>query len=705
MASTPRANIAGDAARGLHCAICGQEALRVVHVERLPDYVECANCKSAFIMEEGGERVLYGQIAEGYPQTSQFALKQWVWMEAVETRAQEERPAGREEAIEPQETGLEEDLQPDASAAAPEAGPPQEDEWSILDDAEQLEDPESLGIPEAGPEFEGQGLRDLARSTADENQTSGLMDEEDLFEGLVEESYDIVDETDIQEPVEASTVAEEMDDSEEAVELSGFDWLGGLADEDTALEDPDLPLTTPVSSLEDPAEEIETEEAGLSAEDLDDLFKPEAEQAADIEQTWEAFEAEDDLFETPEWSSQEPSLPEEEVEHDEFDAAWLDDIELDEQEPQPESPITGLEQTSGAAGEPADEWGEWRSLEPELTGERMEEGKTPEDWLADRMASDGEEAEAEFSEANIADEGFSLDDDIDDDFLSSLRDSAAIPLESQPLEDPFLEGAEDEVEEPAVPSWALEDDQEDAVAMAARMHALASAEQDQAPQPALEELPEVEQEPISKDEINFRETDPPPGQRHRVVIGGARVVFPSGECVHCGRTPIKGKLAIAGTLPAGQGMADRKPTRFEVPLCGECRDRATSLSEDAKSARTQSILFSLIIGLALVVGALAFGLVDPGEMQLADFFLLGILFTIGFAGSTILLLNRINNYPPPLDAAYVRTTLLIPSETQGLETAFEWRNAEYAERFYEVNQSNALGPVTQVKDRLVLERS
>ncbi|MGD8865684.1 MAG: hypothetical protein PVI81_08830, partial [Anaerolineales bacterium] len=134
-------------------------------------------------------------------------------------------------------------------------------------------------------------------------------------------------------------------------------------------------------------------------------------------------------------------------------------------------------------------------------------------------------------------------------------------------------------------------------------------------------------------------------------------------------------------------------------------DRATSLSEDAKSARLQSLLFALIIGMAFVVGALAFRLVSPANMRLADWFILLILFIIGFAGSAILLLSRINNYPPPMDAAYVRTTLLIPSETQGLETAFEWRNEEYAQRFYEANQSNVLGNITRVKDRLNLGES
>jgi hypothetical protein len=80
--------------------------------------------------------------------------------------------------------------------------------------------------------------------------------------------------------------------------------------------------------------------------------------------------------------------------------------------------------------------------------------------------------------------------------------------------------------------------------------------------------------------------------------------------------------------------------------------------------------------------------------------ILAILFIVGYAGPVTFLLNRAGNYPPPPDAVYVRTTLLVPSETQGLETAFEWRNQEYAQRFFDANQSNAIGRLTSVKDRL-----
>ncbi|MEA1978732.1 MAG: hypothetical protein U9N80_12635, partial [Chloroflexota bacterium] len=91
MASTPKSTLDDGLIDGLLCAICGADALHVVHMENLPDYVGCENCKSAFLSEDGGERVFYGQISEGYPLTERFALKQWVWLEAVDNRAREER--------------------------------------------------------------------------------------------------------------------------------------------------------------------------------------------------------------------------------------------------------------------------------------------------------------------------------------------------------------------------------------------------------------------------------------------------------------------------------------------------------------------------------------------------------------------------------------------------------------------------------------
>jgi hypothetical protein len=63
------------------------------------------------------------------------------------------------------------------------------------------------------------------------------------------------------------------------------------------------------------------------------------------------------------------------------------------------------------------------------------------------------------------------------------------------------------------------------------------------------------------------------------------------------------------------------------------------------------------------------------------------------------LLNRIGLFPISEDAAYVRSTLLVPSEVQGLETAFEWRNKTYAERFHQANHEITVGQIIKVKDR------
>ncbi len=60
---------------------------------------------------------------------------------------------------------------------------------------------------------------------------------------------------------------------------------------------------------------------------------------------------------------------------------------------------------------------------------------------------------------------------------------------------------------------------------------------------------------------------------------------------------------------------------------------------------------------------------------------------------------RTGRFPPTDDARYVRTTLLIPDASQGLENAFEWRNQRYAEEFYQANHQRALAGVVAIKDR------
>lgn len=658
MASTPKATLPDDVIQGLLCAICGEDALHVVHMDRLPDYVECGACISAFIMEDGGDRVMYGQIAAEFPQTSEFALRQWAWIEAVDARSREERPV-RDKDLDQAPTPSEDTEIQSYASEEPEPlevieEPSGIDEWKEVDDRDADDSLAALDFDEPTPlpvEKPVQGPDDVPGWEAVEPD---LPDRDSPIAQGEQESFVSSEESEALDQLGAVAEADEQSALDETSEVPGFDWLGGLADEDTPIEGPDLVAAPDAISIEEPPVDAEDQESGLSSEDLDDLFRSEVEPE----------------IETPAFSTEfEPQVPsaidsEGKLDWDEQEPDLLDDISAEDDSTPPEAWLQEDEEVSG----------------PAVTG-----------------------FEASDEDRSAADKDFS------DDFLSSLRDSAAIPLESQPLEDPSIAEPDQDEVQPAAPSWAVEEqvDEAEMGAMAARMQAVTAAEPEQDIEPAgapEEELPDeqADQVELPEDVIHFRETDPPPDYRHRVVISGDRVIFPGGECVHCGRTPVKGQLAIAGTLPEGQGMGDRKPSRFQVPLCVECRNRATRKSDEARSARTQSLLLAGIIGMAIIVGALAFNLVDSGEMRIADWLILIILFVVGASGSAIVLLNRVGDYPPPMDAAYVRTTLLIPSETQGLETAFEWRNADYAQRFFEANEANTLGNVTRVKDRLIL---
>ncbi|MGH2605219.1 MAG: hypothetical protein ACRDG5_01385, partial [Anaerolineales bacterium] len=92
MPGTPRTALEDTYTDNLNCAICGYATLSVSHMPNLPDYVACSNCGAAFVVEEGGDRVLYGKIPAGYPSTQKFALRQWAWIEAVARKAAPERP-------------------------------------------------------------------------------------------------------------------------------------------------------------------------------------------------------------------------------------------------------------------------------------------------------------------------------------------------------------------------------------------------------------------------------------------------------------------------------------------------------------------------------------------------------------------------------------------------------------------------------------
>ena len=217
------------------------------------------------------------------------------------------------------------------------------------------------------------------------------------------------------------------------------------------------------------------------------------------------------------------------------------------------------------------------------------------------------------------------------------------------------------------------------------------------PTPAIETIVE-EEEVLEEPRFAIRENDPPPGQRFRVVIKGTKVKFPDDVCAHCSGTPVRGRLALMASLPKGQGVGQRQSSTFNLPLCAKCHKRASQRSDEEKGARLQAHLVSALIALVLLVVALALG-INPLEEGLMGVMILIILAAVGYTAPVMLLLSRIGAYPASPDAAYVRSTLIVPGEVQSLETAFEWRNQAYAERFHQSNEEYSLGKVVKVKDR------
>ena len=75
----------------LTCAVCAAPSLRVNHLPDYVDYVSCDACGSAFVIEEEGERVVYGEISEQYSDTAKVVLKNWVTLGVVSRLASAER--------------------------------------------------------------------------------------------------------------------------------------------------------------------------------------------------------------------------------------------------------------------------------------------------------------------------------------------------------------------------------------------------------------------------------------------------------------------------------------------------------------------------------------------------------------------------------------------------------------------------------------
>lgn len=392
MPGTPRKTLIDGFTDSLTCAICGRANLTLVHHAQLPDYVTCSTCGSAFVVEEGGDRVMYGKIPESYPGVRRFALRQWAWPEAISRKAAPERTS--QQAVEPE--------------AAP------------------------LAPPVPAPALDARPIR----------------------------------------------------------------MMGGFADADL------LP---------------------------------------------------------------EPASP---------------------------SPEAGIEEEAA---------------------------------IRARLLSVRE----------------------DDDYITPV---------------PYMPGSR------AAPST---------------------------PKPAA--APAVAP-PKEEPEVVSRPADEPPrGVRYRVVLSGDQLDVPRQACAHDMRTPVRGSITVLGQLASSTPTSRRRSIRLEVPLCADCQRRASARSPDERTARLQAHLISAVVALGAIVGGLALRVVDlQSEPAIGLFFLL-TLAVLGYGLTAVLLLGRASRMPLPEDAVYVRTTLIVPPEVEGLATAFECRNPGFAKLFQEANQGNTVGRVVEVR--------
>jgi hypothetical protein len=205
-------------------------------------------------------------------------------------------------------------------------------------------------------------------------------------------------------------------------------------------------------------------------------------------------------------------------------------------------------------------------------------------------------------------------------------------------------------------------------------------------------IPEVSPSPFE-----WKPAEPDSGKRYRVTVRGDQLKHPKNLCAHCLGQPYK-EFAIPGSLPDVKNPGKRRRFAFDLPLCRDCMQRTKSVSEEEKNARLLAKLVSGLIALISMVALLAMGLVKLDQYPLAGIFFLLSFAALSYTVPSLLLHNRANRYPPPEDAAFVLTTLLIEAAGEG-ETKFEWRNPQYAQLFQQVNYGSVVGEIELIEDR------
>jgi hypothetical protein len=103
MPETIRNEVDDDFVAGLDCAICTAAALRVNHLSKFADYISCDECGSSFVIEEDGDRVLFGKVSDEYSDTKKVVIKNWMSLTVVSRLAGSERLRREIEASRSQE--------------------------------------------------------------------------------------------------------------------------------------------------------------------------------------------------------------------------------------------------------------------------------------------------------------------------------------------------------------------------------------------------------------------------------------------------------------------------------------------------------------------------------------------------------------------------------------------------------------------------
>ena len=661
MSPTPRRSIDPTFLEGLSCPICGRDSLELKIMDRFPDYVSCSNCQSQFVTEEAGERVMYGKIPASYPRTSRFALQQWVWPEAVARRADEERPPKQSVSPPPP---LDAPPEPELDDTPPEADEPSM-ESPVDEPRDRLTIDSELEPEPAEPEFE---------TSSDEAWSPGLdepvgaqapldSEEADLWPEDDDQPWPSLADESSQRPLDVFGDAADSPEHEAA-----FDLMTG---------EPDQPASPPDSTESDlPGWPPEPES---KADSQPEPAWPPAPSAAETE-AWFESEVEDS----------DEVLPEPEPETAER-SSYTPPFGAGADTPEAELP---------GDFEPAPPMPPWLSSESqaEAMAEEQEAAPAPTEDEEDLLAALwGEETQTPPGQPDSA---LSFEDVASDEPAEAMA-----PAESDAdwSDESFLEGLDFEDDEPGAPavtSPALADEAEQQPSQVAMQSTAAYWAGSAAAKPA---EPEPAAPPAAEDSeagaVVRPAEEPEPGLRYRVVLSNSQPTFPKDMCAHCTQSPASARLAHTATVYRGSGLGERQVVTYRVPICADCQARHTAQSEEAANARLQAHLVSVLAALVLVIGAMALRVVDFQDSLALDLAILLVLALMGYIVPAAFLLIRASRFQRPADAVYVGSTLRVPADTEGVDTAFEWRNQTYARRFHALNKDQASGNVTKVRER------